>query len=40
MLENQEAGGGEQVELKPPNNFENNGATSQALIRCIVLYCS
>ena len=32
-------GGWGQVWLKPPNNFENNGATSQALIRCIVLYC-
>ena len=31
--------GGGQVRLKPPNNFENNGATSQALIRCTVLYC-
>ena len=25
--------------LKPPNKFENNGVTSQELIRCIVLYC-
>ena len=25
--------------LKPRNNFENDGATSQALIRCLVLYC-
>ena len=24
---------------KAPNNFENNSATSYALIRCIVLYC-
>ena len=23
---------------KPPNNFENNGAMLQGLIRCIVLY--
>ena len=32
----QQAGG--QVGLSP-NNFANNGAMSQALIRCIVLYC-
>ena len=37
---NRPVGSGEgQVGLKPPNNLENNGNTSQALIRCSVLYC-
>ena len=31
-------GGGRQGS-SPINNFENNDATSQVLIRCIVLYC-
>ena len=31
---------GEQLRLKPfPNNFVNNGAASQALIRCTDVYC-
>ena len=30
---------GEAGSAHAPNNFENNGATSPALIRCIVLYC-
>ena len=30
---------GGQPGLKPPNSFENNGATPHALIRCIVLDC-
>eukprot|EP00112_Aurelia_sp_Birch-Aquarium-sp1_P002034 Seg1221.12 transcript_id=Seg1221.12/GoldUCD/mRNA.D3Y31 product="AT-rich interactive domain-containing protein 2" protein_id=Seg1221.12/GoldUCD/D3Y31 len=32
-------GSGGQGGSSPPNKFENNGATSHKLIRCIVLYC-
>ena len=35
----QARGSREAGRAQPPNNFENNGATSQALIRYIVLYC-
>ena len=39
MSVEEQVGSGGQGGAQAPNNFKNNGATSRALIRCIVLYC-